>query len=73
MRSTSIAIYATAALAAIVAYVITAFSRGTMPTNGHEWITFSVMGLATAVLASAIIGSLVVIASRKTNQATESE
>lgn len=73
MRSRSIAIYATVALAAIVAYVITALSRGTIPRDGHEWITFSVMGLVIAVLASAIIGSLLVIKGRRTYQATESE
>lgn len=46
MPSKSIAIYATAAIASIITYVITAFSRGTTPSNALEWITFFPNGIS---------------------------
>lgn len=73
MPSKSIAIYATAAIASVVTYVITAFSRGTTPSNAHEWITFTLMGLVTAVLASAIIGSIVVYRANRNNRSATSQ
>lgn len=73
MPSKSIAIYGTAAIASIITYVITAFSRGTTPSNAHEWITFSLTGLVTAILASAIIGSLVVYSGNKNNHSATSK
>lgn len=73
MPSKSMAIYATAAIASIITYVITAFSRGTTPSNAHEWITFTLMGLVTAVLASAIIGSLVIYRGNRHNRSATSQ
>lgn len=73
MPSKSIAIYATAAIASIITYVITAFARGTTPSTAHEWITFSLMGLVTAVLASAIIGSVVVYRGNRNNRSATSQ
>lgn len=73
MPSKSIAIYATAAIASIITYVITAFSRGTTPSNAHEWITFTLMGLVTAVLASAIIGSVVIYRANRNNRSATSQ
>lgn len=73
MPSKSMAIYATAAIASIITYVITAFSRGTTPSNAYEWITFFLMGLVTAVLASAIIGSVVVYRGNRNNRSATSQ
>ncbi|KAA8721975.1 hypothetical protein [Corynebacterium spheniscorum] len=73
MPSKSMAIYATAAIASIITYVITAFSRGTTPSNAHEWITFSLIGLVTALLASAIIGSIVVYRGNRNNRSAISQ
>lgn len=46
MPSKSMAIYATAAIASIITYVITAFSRGTTPSNAHEVDHFFLNGIS---------------------------
>lgn len=73
MRSSSTAIYASAALASVITYVVTAFARGTTPNTAQEWITFALTGLLVTVLAAAIIGSFVVYSGTKKNQPTEAE
>lgn len=73
MRSSSTAIYASAALASVITYVVTAFARGTTPSNAQEWITFALTGLLVTVLAAAIIGSLVLYSGAKKNRTTEAE
>lgn len=73
VRSSSTAIYASAALASVITYVVTAFARGTTPSTAQEWITFVLTGLLVTVLAAAIIGSFVVYSGTKKNRTTEAE
>lgn len=73
MCSRSIGIYAVTALASVVVYVIFAFARGTGPETQHEWVVFFLTGSAIAVVASAIIGSLVAVRGRRNSQTTELE
>ncbi|WKD56683.1 hypothetical protein CAPI_00505 [Corynebacterium capitovis DSM 44611] len=53
-------IYATVALIDIVVYVFVGLLGDGGPDSFRGWVTFILIGLATAVIASAIVGTVLV-------------
>lgn len=70
MRSKTITVYVTVAIAALAAYIITSLARGHCPDTPGEWGVFSLLGVGVTVSATIIIGYLISARGRRKNRTT---